>query len=152
MNVRVDLDDLAREPVRDLLQEHLHDSATTPQEREHALDLDDLESDDVQVFSAWDAGTLLGVAAVLHLEERHAELKAIRTTRAARGAGIGGVLLEHVVAQARAAGYERLSLETGTQQYFTAARAMYEGHGFEPTEPFGDYREDPRSVYLTREL
>lgn len=152
-NVRIELDDLAREPVRDLIAEHLGDMfATTPPESVHALGLEGLEEEGVSVWSAWDAGTLLGVVALSAIDERHAEIKSMRTTRAARRRGIATLLLEHVLTQARNQGYERLSLETGSEEYFAPARALYERHGFEPCPPFADYREDPLSVYLTRAL
>jgi putative acetyltransferase len=43
----------------------------------------------------------------------------------------------------------RLSLETGSWAYFAPARALYERHGFVECAPFGEYREDPNSVFMT---
>ena len=43
----------------------------------------------------------------------------------------------------------RLSLETGSWPYFAPARALYARHGFTECGPFGDYREDPNSVFMT---
>ena len=53
---------------------------------------------------------------------------------------------------ARARGYRRLSLETGTTEHFRPARTLYEKFGFTYCEPFADYRPDPLSVFLTRTL
>ena len=33
--------------------------------------------------------------------------------------------------------------------YFLPARALYARHGFVECGPFGDYREDPNSVFMT---
>jgi putative acetyltransferase len=46
----------------------------------------------------------------------------------------------------------RLSLGTGSWPYFAPARALYARHGFVECAPFGDYREDPNSVFMTLEL
>ena len=53
---------------------------------------------------------------------------------------------------ARREGLVRLSLETGAWSYFVAARAFYARYGFELCEPFGSYRKDPNSVFMTRAL
>jgi putative acetyltransferase len=46
----------------------------------------------------------------------------------------------------------RLSLETGSFGYFAPAVALYEAHGFAECPPFGSYRLDPNSVFLTLSL
>jgi putative acetyltransferase len=48
--------------------------------------------------------------------------------------------------------YQRLSLETGTQDFFIPARKLYERFGFEYCGPFGDYAEDPYSAFMTKSL
>ncbi|MBF4280419.1 GNAT family N-acetyltransferase, partial [Vibrio anguillarum] len=49
-------------------------------------------------------------------------------------------------------GYQKVSLETGTQQFFQPARNLYEKFGFTYCEPFADYEVDPHSYFMTREL
>ncbi|MFK7830427.1 MAG: GNAT family N-acetyltransferase, partial [Congregibacter sp.] len=66
--------------------------------------------------------------------------------------GLGRMMLEHVVTEARKRGYERLSLETGSMDGFKPSRTLYLGSGFEVCPPFGDYIEDPNSVFMTRSL
>ena len=61
-------------------------------------------------------------------------------------------MLDHVLAEARRRGYARLSLETGSMDYFAPARALYARAGFVACAPFGDYVEDPNSVFMTRAL
>ncbi len=51
---------------------------------------------------------------------------------------------------ARAYGITRLSLETGSMDYFRAARALYARRGFEECGPYGEYVLDPNSVFITR--
>ena len=69
-----------------------------------------------------------------------------------RGAGLGRRMLEHVIAVAEQRGYQRLSLETGSMDGFKPSRTLYRRFGFEVCPPFGDYVEDPNSVYMTRTL
>ena len=61
-------------------------------------------------------------------------------------------LLEHMLAEAKRRGYTRVSLETGSMEFFLPARAFYASFGFAPCPPFADYRADPNSVFMTKEL
>ncbi len=72
----------------------------------------------------------------------------MRTTASARGRGVATLMLEHIVADARSRGYQRLCLETGTEDYFAPARRLYERHGFTECGPFADYTLDPNSVFM----
>jgi putative acetyltransferase len=58
-------------------------------------------------------------------------------------------MLQHLLARARAAGHHTIWLETGTQDFFAPARRLYARHGFTPCEPFGGYRHDPNSAFMT---
>ena len=46
----------------------------------------------------------------------------------------------------------RVTFETGSMRYFEPARRLYAKFRFKSCPPFGDYREDPNSVFMTREL
>ena len=70
----------------------------------------------------------------------------------ARGRGLSRTMLDHLLAAAKAAGLKRLSLETGVQPTFVAARALYYKAGFEDCPPFEGYTHDPNSLYMTRSL
>jgi len=151
--VRIEVDDLTRPAVLALLDEHLAEMrATSPPCSVHALDLDGLRAPGVTVWTLWEGEEVLACAALTPLSEGEGELKSMRTTAAARGRGFGARMLEHVLAEARARGMRRVSLETGAEPHFAPARRLYERHGFEVCAPFGSYRLDPLSVYYTREL
>jgi len=151
--LQIEVDDLTRPPVRRLIAEHLGDMyATSPAESVHALDLEALRKPDVTFFTAWQGVTLLGCGALKELNPQAGELKTMRTARAARGQGIGARMLTHLLDEAAARGYARVSLETGTQPYFAAARRLYARHGFVECGPFEGYVEDPHSVFMTRTL
>ena len=104
------------------------------------------------MWSALDAGTLVGCGAIKRLDDRHAEVKSMRTATDRRGTGVASRLLAHILAEAAAMGFSRLSLETGATEPFRPARRLYEKFGFERCGPFGDYRPDPLSVFMTRAL
>lgn len=151
--MRIEVDDLCRPRVRALLTEHLADMhATSPAESVHALDLSGLRGSDVGVWTAWKAEELLGIAALKELSPAHGELKSMRTSAAARGHGVASSVLVHVLDDARRRGYRRVSLETGTQDYFAAARRLYVRHGFVECPPFGDYVLDPSSTFFSLSL
>jgi putative acetyltransferase len=90
--------------------------------------------------------------ALAPVEPGHEELKSMRTDPGVRRRGVGSRLLEHAVADARARGVSRLSLETGSMEFFAPARDLYRRNGFVDCPPFGAYRPDPNSVFLTREI
>jgi putative acetyltransferase len=127
----------------------------TPPESRHALDLDALRRPDITFWSVLDdadGDALVGCGALKRLTADHAEIKSMRTDATRRRSGIASLLLDHLVTEARHAGYARLSLETGSADFYLPARRLYAKHGFEPCEPFADYRRDPHSAYLTKRL
>ncbi|MDE2625829.1 MAG: GNAT family N-acetyltransferase [Burkholderiales bacterium] len=151
--MKIELDDLSRPAVHALLNEHLRSMhELSPPESVHALGLDKLRRPEITFWSAWDGEVLLGCAALKELDPRHGEVKSMRTPVARRRTGAGRALLIHVIETARARGYERLSLETGPLAGFEAAHRLYESAGFTRSGPFGDYRDDPFSVYMTLPL
>lgn len=139
--------------VAQFLQDHLAEMRrVSPPESVHALDLDALRRPELRLWAGWRGEQLVATAALKRLDAEHAELKSMRTDAALRGQGIGRQMLEHVLREARAAGHQRLSLETGSQPFFAPARALYARHGFEDCGPFGAYRPDPHSRFMTRGL
>jgi putative acetyltransferase len=115
----------------------------------HALDLSGLRASEVTFWSAWEGDAVVGVGALKRLSVGHGEVKSMHTAEAARGRGVGSAMLRQIMAAARARGMSRLSLETGSWPYFAPARALYARHGFVECPPFGDYRADPNSVFMT---
>ena len=156
--IHIATDDPARDDVRLLLDEHLADMfATSPAESVHALDHSALSTPEITFWTAREHGVLLGCGALKELPpaaggQREGELKSMRTAAAARGRGVAAQLLAAVVDEARRRGLSRLCLETGTEDYFAAARRLYLRHGFSECPPFADYALDPNSVFMSLEL
>ena len=126
--------------------------AETARGSAHALDLAGLRTPKVTFWSVWEGDTVLGVGALKQLSADHGEIKSMHTAEAARGRGVGSALLGQIMAVARERGMSRLSLETGSWPYFAPARSLYARHGFVECGPFGEYRPDPNSVFMTREM
>ena len=149
----ITIDDPRDPPVRALLERHLTFArSTTPPEDVHALDVDALADPSVTFFSYRSLGEVLGVAALKHLDDEHAEIKSMHTAASARRRGVGRALVDHLIVVARDRGYRRVSLETGSGAAFVAARALYGDAGFLPCEPFADYSASPNSAYMTLTL
>lgn len=150
---RIATEDPRTSDVMELLEAHLTFArATSPPEDVHALDVDGLAADDVTFFAMREQGKLLGVGALRELEPTHGEIKSMHTAQIARGNGVGRSILNHLLDTARARGYTRVSLETGTMEEFAAARSLYEKAGFEECPPFADYFVSRNSVCMTLEL
>jgi len=151
--MKIELDDLTRPQIHALLNEHLqHMYAVSPPESVHALDLDRLRQPEISFWTAWEGPELIGCGALKELDPLHGEIKSMRTPQVLRRRGAGRALLNHIVQVARSRGYRRLSLETGSQDAFRPAQTLYASAGFGICEPFGDYIEDPNSVFMTLEL
>jgi putative acetyltransferase len=149
--MEIRLDDLSGPEIRALLEEHLANMRRiSPPGSVHALDLDGLRRPEVSFWTVWEDGALLGCGALKQLDERHGEIKSMRTAESARRRGVARAVLQHILAEARRRGYARLSLETGAQPFFEPARRLYASFGFEPCGPFDRYTDDPNSVFMTR--
>lgn len=146
-------DDLSGEAVRSLINEHLDDmAATSPPGSCHALAIDELRAPDVTFWSAWSCDELLGFGALKELDPRHGEIKSMRTVKKHLGRGVGSEVLQYIIGESRKRGYGRLSLETGSGEPFEASHALYRKFGFVYCEPFGDYRHDPFSRFMTLQI
>lgn len=153
VTMKIHIDDLNHPAIHALLEEHLQSMyEQSPRESVHALDLDRLRDPSITFWSAWDGDQLLGCGALRELDAGHGEIKSMRTPNALRRRGAGRALLDHIVGVARERGYERLYLETGSQHSFRPAQRLYESAGFTACAPFGDYKEDRHSLFMTLAL
>ena len=145
-----DLDDPR---VRALIVFHAETArAETARDSAHAMDPDALRRPDIALWSAWEGDTLLAIGALRTLSSTLGEIKAMHTVGEARRTGAASLLLRHLIAEAHRHGLERVCLETGSWPYFEPAHALYRRHGFVDCAPFGDYRPDPNSLFMTLPL
>jgi putative acetyltransferase len=151
--VKIRIDDLTGPEIAAFLEDHIRDMrSVSPPESKHALDLDGLRKPDITFWTVWDGGQLVGCGAIKELDVRHGEIKSMRTSASHRRTGIATFILEHILSEAAARGYDRVSLETGSMAFFEPARRLYRRHGFRECQPFADYRLDPNSVFMSKDL
>ncbi|MDG4763983.1 GNAT family N-acetyltransferase [Solwaraspora sp. WMMD406] len=151
MPLRIERADFADPGLAAFLQAHLDDLApTAPAESRHALNLAGLRKPGVRLWVALEAGEIVGTGALAAVEPGHEEIKSMRTDPRRRGRGIATRVLDHLLDDARSRGVHRVSLETGSMAFFAPARALYAKAGFVPCTPFGSYRPDPNSAFLTK--
>ncbi len=149
----IKIDDLTGSEIAELLAEHIQDmKSISPPESKHALDLEGLRRPEITFYTLWDKNILAGCGAIMELEANHAEIKSMRTSRGYLRKGVGSKILQHIISVAKERNYTRLSLETGSMQYFEPARRLYARFGFKVCAPFANYIEDPNSVFMTKEL
>jgi putative acetyltransferase len=137
--------------VRDMLARlDAYCAALYPAESNHLMDIASLMQGDVLFLVARDVdGAAVGCAALVNKQE-YGEVKRMFVDERRRGLGTGRKLLEHLVMFARMSGLAVLRLETGIHQ--PEAIGLYERLGFERRAPFGDYREDPLSLFMEMRL
>ncbi len=147
------LGQLRNNAVIELLEQHHQEMLRySPPESVHALDISALEAPEISFWSIWLNGQLAGCGALKQLSADHGEIKSMRTASQFLRRGIARQMLEHIIAQAKQRGYQRLSLETGTAEAFLPAQSLYQSFGFSTCPPFGGYQEDPYSTFFTKIL
>ena len=125
---------------------------TAPPESCHRLTPEGLSQPGLSVWAVWEEGSMLGMGALKELSAEAGEIKSMHVMTAARGRGIGRHILSHLMSKAGQEGMTSLWLETGVHPLFAPARALYAAFGFKACAPFGHYRPDPHSVFMTRSI
>ena len=153
LSLHIRPDDLRGPEIIALLHEHLRCMAlVSPPESRHALDLDGLRKPGITFWTIWNGPHLAGCGALKELDKQHGEIKSMRTASAFLRKGVASQMLRHIIDEAKRRGYRRLSLETGSMEYFKPAQRLYESFGFTLCGPFSSYIEDPNSVFMIKEL
>lgn len=151
--IRIEPADWEDERVRHLINVHINYGNTHyPVESNHHLNADEHSEYDVQLFCALQAEDCLGIGGYKKLDHQTGELKSMHVLDAGRGQGIGKRLMEVILSTAKRQGIKTLYLETGSRDASKAARKLYENLGFSYRPPFGDYVEDPESVFMELSL
>jgi putative acetyltransferase len=149
MTIDIRSDDLSGAPTRALLALHLAGmQASSPAESVFALDLSGLQTPEISVWTAWITGEIAGVGALKRLGDGSAEIKSMRTHPDHLRKGVAEVLLRHIIAEAKARGIARVSLETGSGAAFDPALALYRKYGFTDGEAFSDYVRSDFNQFL----
>jgi putative acetyltransferase len=151
--MRIEIDDVSRPEVLALLEEHLRNMhEITPPGQVCAFDAKKLRAPGVVLWTAWEDELLLGCAALQELSATQGELKSMRTPARLRRHGAGRALLNHILQVSRERGYLELFLETGRHPAFRPAQTLYRSVGFRECGPFGAFKENGFSVFMSLNL
>ena len=139
--------------VDELLRKHFIElRSVSPAGSTHVLDIDGLKNPSIKFWSLWENEKLMGCGALKFLNESHGEFKSIRVADQYRGKGYGKKIISHLIAEAKELKIKKISIETGSGEFFKSARRLFKNFGFEKCEPFSHYKTDTNSCYMTLEI
>ena len=139
--------------VNELLTKHFIElKSASPKGSTHVLDIPGLKILSIKFWSLWEKNQLMGCGALKFLDKDHGEFKSIRIHDNFRGKGYGSKIVNHLINEAKNLKIKRLSIETGSGDFFAPARKLFNNCGFKPCPPFAHYKEDINSLYLTKLL
>jgi putative acetyltransferase len=119
-------------------------------DRNYLLDIEALCAPEIAFFVARCDDEIVACGALRRLDDACAELKRMYVRPRFRGQGLGRAMLLALESHARSLGIERLVLETGVDQ--PEALALYERHHYVRCPPYGEYRDEPTSVFFEKRL
>lgn len=129
-----------------------HCHADTPPESMHMINRDGLAVPEITFLVLREGGAPVGMGALKRLGGGDIELKSMHVLAEARGTGAARKILSALIEAARGLDGRVIYLETGSQDSFAPARALYYRAGFTDCAPFAGYREDPNSTFMALDL
>ena len=132
-----------------LEQSHALMVSLFPSDSNHYLSIDALCVPSIQFFVAKRKDEIIGTGALANKGD-YGEIKSMFVDESARGTGAASKLLDHIEQVARDQSLPVLRLETGDK--LQAAHRLYARHGFTKRGCFGDYRDDPLSLFMEKPL
>ena len=139
--------------VDELLRKHFIElRSVSPAGSTHVLDIDGLKNPSIKFWSLWENEKLMGCGALKFLNENHGEFKSIRVADQYRRKGYGKKIISHLIAEAKELKIKKISIETGSGEFFKSARRLFKNFGFEKCEPFSHYKTDANSCYMSLEI
>jgi putative acetyltransferase len=136
--------------VLELLNKHFIElRSVSPEGSAHVLDIEGLKDQNIKFWSLWEDNLLMGCGALKFLNKEHGEFKSIRVEDRFRNKDNGIKILKHLIIEAKKLNIKRISIETGTGDFFAPARKLFNKCGFKLCKPFDHYKEDPNSCYMS---
>ena len=152
--IRIEIDERITDPqILAILKAHeTHCTSMTPPESCHRLEIDALRAREIAFVVAKRDDEVLGVGALADIGQAWGEVKSMHVRHDLRGEGIGALILDHILQLAHARQMTMIGLETGNTPNFHAAVRQYQRAGFAFASPFGKYKADPNSIFMTKSL
>ena len=139
--------------VNELLKKHFIElRSVSPEGSTHVLDIPGLKVPSIKFWSLWENDELIGCGALKFLDDKHGEFKSIRIADKFRKNGLGTKIIDHLINQAKKLNIKKISVETGSGDFFASARKLFKKFGFESCKPFAHYKEDPNSCYFSLDI
>tara|TARA_B110000858_G_scaffold184144_1_gene225091 strand:+ start:155 stop:622 length:468 start_codon:yes stop_codon:yes gene_type:complete len=136
--------------VHELLVKHFIElRSVSPEGSAHVLDIAGLKDPSIKFWSLWEESDLMGSGALKFLDKDHGEFKSIRVSDRFRNKGNGRKIINHLINESKKLNIKRLSLETGSGEFFMPARELFVKCGFKICKPFSHYKDDINSVYFS---
>ncbi|MDB3885798.1 GNAT family N-acetyltransferase [Candidatus Pelagibacter sp.] len=132
-----------------LIKHFIELRSASPEGSAHVLDIAGLKDPSIKFWSLWEESNLMGSGALKFLDKEHGEFKSIRVSDKYRNKGNGSKVINHLINEAKKLNIKRLSLETGSGEFFMPARKLFIKCGFKVCEPFSHYKDDINSVYMS---
>ena len=126
--------------------------SVSPEGSTHVLDIPGLKDPSIKFWSIWEDSKLVGCGAIKLFDQKHGEFKSIRVTNEFRKKGYGEKILKHLLIKAKNLNLKKLSIETGSGEFFRPARELFQKIGFKKCPPFAHYKEDPNSCYMNLDI
>ena len=139
--------------VNQLLKKHFVElRSVSPKGSTHVLDIEGLQNKSIKFWSIYEHHKLIGCGALKFLDSNHGEFKSIRVADSFRKKGYGKKVISVLFEKSKELGINKISVETGSGEFFLPARRLFEEFGFEECEPFGHYVNDSNSCYMSLEI
>ena len=139
--------------VNELLLYHFKElRSVSPEGSTHVLDIPGLKDPSIKFWSIWEDSKLVGCGAIKLFDQKHGEFKSIRVTNEFRKKGYGEKILKHLLIKAKNLNLRKLSIATGSGEFFKPARELFQKIGFKKCPPFAHYKEDPNSCYMNLDI
>ena len=122
----------------------------SPPEACYHMTAEEMAGETTTVFVARIDGKAAACGALHRHPDGVAEVKRMYTRLAYQGLGLGGSILDRIIALASQEGFSELVLETGDKH--PAAWRLYERAGFSRCGPVLDYPDSPYSIFYSRPL
>jgi putative acetyltransferase len=151
MSHAIAVEDVRRPGISELIAlSDAYSEARYPPEGNFATSIDGLDTPEIAFAVARIEGRAVGCVALKFEPDATAELKRLFVHDDARGLGLGRKLMDFIEALAGERGVRRINLETGPRN--TEAVGLYRAYGYAECGPFGDYEDNPHSLFMTKDL
>jgi putative acetyltransferase len=125
-------------------------NALYPPQNNYLDPADELAKAHVRFVVASRGGEPVGCGAVKSMPEHYGEIKRVFVRPAGRGHGVARRIMSDLESHLVANGITEARLETGIHQ--GEALALYEALGYRRIGRFGEYRDDPLSIFMAKRL